>query len=79
MDNALYTKCLRCNGAVIYDKFYDRHEQFWGWRCLICGDIVDPIILKNRQLTKAGREINEGRRGKKKDCYGFAQNAGALD
>src|SRR4030042_6992371 len=21
----------------------------WGWKCLICGEIVDPIILENRQ------------------------------
>jgi hypothetical protein len=78
MDNPLYTKCLRCNGAVIYDKFYDRHEQFWGWRCLICGDIVDPIILKNRQLAKAGQMINQGRGSKKKDRYRLTQNVETL-
>lgn len=74
MENLLYTRCLRCNGAVIYDKFYDRYEQFWGWRCLICGDIVDPIILKNRQLTKAGQGVIQGRVSKKKDRYMFAQS-----
>ena len=29
MDKLLLTKCLRCRGAVIYDKFYGPHE-FWG-------------------------------------------------
>ncbi|MCK9392984.1 MAG: hypothetical protein M0Q01_15625 [Syntrophales bacterium] len=58
MDKSPFTKCLRCRGAMVYDKFYGRHEQFWGWKCLICGEIVDPVILANRQLKKAGPEIN---------------------
>jgi hypothetical protein len=58
MDTVFLTKCLRCRGAVIYDKFYGPHEQFWGWKCLICGEIVDPVILENRQLMKAGEGIN---------------------
>lgn len=63
MDKLLFTKCLRCGGAVIYDKFYGPHEQFWGWKCLICGEIVDPVILVNRQLMRSGQWINV-RRGK---------------
>jgi hypothetical protein len=52
------TKCPRCRGAVIYDKFCGPHEQFWGWKCLICGEIVDPVILENRQLMRTGQGIN---------------------
>ena len=58
MDKLLLTKCLRCSGAVIYDTFYYSYEQFWGWRCLICGEIVDPVILENRQLMRSGQRIN---------------------
>jgi hypothetical protein len=58
MDKLLLMKCLRCRGAMIYDKFYGPHEQFWGWKCLICGEIVDPVILENRQLMQAGQGIN---------------------
>jgi len=61
MDKLLLTKCLRCRGTVAYDKFYDPYEQFWGWKCLICGEIVDPVILENRQLMKAGQLLNVGR------------------
>lgn len=39
-----------------YDKFYGPHEQLWGWKCLICGEIVDPVILGNRQLMRVGRD-----------------------
>ena len=58
MDRLLLTKCLRCRGAMTYDKFYGSHGEFWGWKCLICGEIVDPVILNNRQSMVAGQEIN---------------------
>jgi len=58
MNRMLFTKCLRCRGAMIYDKFYGPHEQFWAWKCLICGEVVDPVILQNRQLMRAGPGIN---------------------
>ena len=25
-------------------------SSFTGWRCVICGEILDPIILQNRTL-----------------------------
>jgi len=56
MDKSYFAKCLRCRGAIVYDKFYGQCEQFWGWKCLICGEIVDPVILKNRQLMRTGQE-----------------------
>jgi len=37
---------------MIYDKFYGPYEYFWGWKCLICGEIVDQVILENRQLIR---------------------------
>jgi hypothetical protein len=58
MNKLLFTKCLRCRGAMIYDKFYSAHDYFWGWKCLICGAIVDPVILENQKLRRAGQEIN---------------------
>jgi hypothetical protein len=55
MDKLLFMKCLRCRGVMVYDKFYGLQEHYWGWKCLICGEIVDPVILQNRQLMKAGQ------------------------
>jgi hypothetical protein len=63
MDKLLFRKCHRCRGAMFYDKFYGTQEQFWGWKCLTCGEIVDPVILENRQLMQAGQVIN-GRRAR---------------
>jgi hypothetical protein len=65
MNKLLLTKCLRCRGVVVYDNFYYNHEEFWGWKCLNCGEIVDRVILENRQLMRTGRRIDI-RRAKKK-------------
>jgi len=43
---------------MIYDKFCGAREQFWGWKCVICGEIVDPVILENRQLMSSGQVVN---------------------
>ena len=58
MDKLLFMQCLRCRGVMVYDKFYGLYEQFWGLKCLNCGEIVDSVILENRQLMRAGQEIN---------------------
>lgn len=39
---------------MVHERFYDYLDetgkyQFNGWRCLVCGDIVDPVILGNRK------------------------------
>ncbi|MBP1695691.1 MAG: hypothetical protein H6Q41_879 [Deltaproteobacteria bacterium] len=51
-------KCLRCNSVMIYDKFYGLCEYFWGWKCVICGEIVDQVILENRELIRMGQVPN---------------------
>jgi len=44
-------KCNRCGGVMVYEKFKvysEEVEDFSGWRCVSCGEIVDEVILKNR-------------------------------
>lgn len=43
--------CHRCGGMMIYEKFYSDGEHFFGWRCVICGEIVDGVILGNRRYS----------------------------
>ncbi|MBP1698768.1 MAG: hypothetical protein H6Q41_3956 [Deltaproteobacteria bacterium] len=40
--------CPRCQGVMAFEKFYGPHENFFGWRCIYCGEIVDQVILDNR-------------------------------
>jgi hypothetical protein len=41
-------KCHRCGGVMVFEKFYGSCEEFFGWRCVLCGEIVDQVILENR-------------------------------
>ena len=45
-------KCDRCKSDMIFEKFFGVQEQFWGWRCIFCGEVVDPVILENRLHSK---------------------------
>lgn len=54
MEASSYVKCLRCGGTMIYETFYGLNEEFGGSKCVICGEIVDPVILQNRELMSSG-------------------------
>lgn len=52
-------QCTRCSGLMVPDHFLDLaddsgHTSFQAWRCILCGNVVDPLILNNRALQGAG-------------------------
>lgn len=52
-------QCPRCKGLMVNDWFHDIHDEagqinFQGKRCLICGEVVDPVILHNRNIGTEG-------------------------
>ncbi|MEP6887595.1 MAG: hypothetical protein ABI945_04650 [Nitrospirales bacterium] len=45
--------CSRCRGLMIVDSFIDLQEdtgQLWlsAWRCVNCGQVHDPGVIRNR-------------------------------
>ena len=47
-------KCPRCKWIMIQDLFEDLMDDtgslhFQGWRCITCGEILDPVIATNRE------------------------------
>ncbi len=52
--------CQRCGGRMIFEKFYDVSNIFFGWHCVICGEILDPVILLHRLSQNADIPIPEG-------------------
>lgn len=51
--------CMRCKGFMVLDDLIDLRESFvpmWmrGWRCIACGNIVDPLILRHRPNGLSG-------------------------
>jgi DNA-directed RNA polymerase subunit N (RpoN/RPB10) len=53
-------RCHRCGSVMVYERFYGHDEHFLGWRCISCGEIIDQVILENRE-TRADSQ-NRGRR-----------------
>jgi len=44
--------CDRCGRPMAHEQFFGNQESFWGWRCIFCGEIVDDVIIENRQWLK---------------------------
>ncbi|HLZ35240.1 MAG TPA: hypothetical protein VKP13_14610 [Nitrospira sp.] len=45
--------CRRCGGFQLWNHFESRKDttaawEYDGWLCMNCGEIVDPLILLNR-------------------------------
>jgi len=46
-------RCQRCHGLMVRDACVDLrddtgHLMIQGWRCVNCGEIIDPVVLTNR-------------------------------
>ena len=52
--------CQRCGGRMIFEKFYDVNNIFYGLHCVICGEILDPVIPLHRLSQDADLRIPEG-------------------
>ncbi len=42
-------RCPRCNGAMVFERFQDMLTLFYAWRCVNCGEIMDPVVSRNRE------------------------------
>jgi len=53
--------CSRCGGVMAAEEFSNLTDGMvpWfyaGWRCLYCGDVVDPLILRHRSRGRQAAE-----------------------
>ena len=56
--------CHRCRGLMCAVDFLVsastvKDDYLCGWRCISCGEIIDPVIVWNRMRTKTQRLIRE--------------------
>jgi uncharacterized Zn finger protein len=54
-------KCNRCGSLMVREIYYHEGDTFAGLRCLLCGEVVDSEILKNRAESLAKTEQWKGR------------------
>lgn len=57
-------KCLRCGGLMNFEIFTSASEgsmpwSYEGWRCVYCGEVVDPLVLLNRMKSKTLADTND--------------------
>jgi hypothetical protein len=57
MEKSPYSRCARCGGNMVHESFFGQSEHFSGLKCVFCGEVIDPVILQNRELMKAGHVI----------------------
>ncbi|WP_213044152.1 hypothetical protein [Nitrospira defluvii] len=53
--------CERCNGLMVREQICDLQGRSSslcvdGYRCLLCGDLVDALILEHRRRSTAPTE-----------------------
>ncbi len=57
MKKSPYSRCSRCGNNMIHESFLGPTEQFTGLKCVMCGEVIDPVILQNRELMRTGQMI----------------------
>jgi hypothetical protein len=52
-------QCGRCSGLMVAETY----EEFRGWRCILCEERVDPVILAQRRKSESAslRTVHAGR------------------
>jgi len=58
--------CMRCHGCMAKDHFIDlleSAESVWmtGWRCLNCGNVLDPVMERNRLGRRMAAVVSTAR------------------
>jgi len=48
-------KCHRCDSVMANERFYGLIESFLGRGCILCGEIIDQVVLENL-LAGVGRQ-----------------------
>ena len=54
-------ECPKCQGVMVVDYFLDMEasDDLWmpGWRCLLCGNVIDPLIVDHQQRQKTHPDL----------------------
>jgi hypothetical protein len=57
--------CLRCGGLMVAEACEDVLDitgkaGLSAWRCVQCGEFIDPVVLHNRRLQQSGTQAAAG-------------------
>jgi DNA-directed RNA polymerase subunit RPC12/RpoP len=54
-------KCRRCGNVMVYETFLGHDQNYSGWRCISCGEIIDEVIMENRRSGVGRRKWGKTR------------------
>ena len=54
-------RCHRCGGLMVSEKVFELGT--FDWRCVSCGERVDPVILAHREAHRA-KSLEPGEAGR---------------
>ena len=65
--------CSRCGGLMVRDFCLDvlgniSESEFAAKRCVQCGEVVDPVILRNRRLRQDSTAVRFAERMLSNNC-----------
>ena len=54
-------RCAKCGGLINWEEFFSVMTEslpwsYKGYRCIDCGEIIDPTIFRNRRLSQNENE-----------------------
>jgi hypothetical protein len=57
-------KCQKCGGWMSFEHFLHTENEgipwsYEGWRCVYCGEVVDPLILLNRKRSISKKKTHD--------------------
>ena len=44
--------CVRCAGLRVSEIIYEGGSRVFALRCVLCGDVIDRVIILNRQRRR---------------------------
>jgi uncharacterized Zn finger protein len=55
--------CPRCGGMMVSEFVSDLHnvwqeDQTDMWRCVSCGEMIDPLVMINRKKAKETLQVH---------------------
>ncbi len=45
-------RCARCAGLIVPEILYEGGTRVVALRCIHCGDVIDPMIVRNRRRVR---------------------------
>jgi len=57
-------RCARCAGLIVPEILYEGGTRVMALRCIHCGDVIDPLIVRNRRRVRQSSMVGRKAEGR---------------